>query len=89
MRNKPMSMVTSNTMSVKSIARVEGKVFSKLSTVQVSISIDQVERTYGCQICLAYPRQSKLKIHLYDTYSIGHITTFTEHSLIICRRYLP
>ena len=89
MRNKPMSMVTSNTMSVKTMAMVEGIVLPKLSTAQVSATGNHAERTYGCQMSQAGSKYSKLKINQYDTCNISHITAFTKHSPMICRRYLP
>jgi hypothetical protein len=50
-----MSMMRSNTMSVKSIERDAGKVLSKLNTAQGfgCVPGDHVEWSYGIQVSLA------------------------------------
>jgi hypothetical protein len=85
-RSRPMSMMRSNTTSVMSELRIVGLVLSKLSTVQVFCSDDHVARTYGCEVSLPGPKQSKSNIHPYNTCDINR---FTRDSPMICRRHLP
>jgi hypothetical protein len=84
--SKPMSMIRSKPMSETREQIIAGLVLSMLSTTQVSASGDHVERSYGCQVSQAGPKQLKLKIHPYCTYDI---TRYTRASPVICRRYLP
>ena len=74
-RNKPMSMMTSNTKSTKNEAKTVGFVASMWITVQLTDSGDQSERTYGCFRGCLVSEQLKLKIHPCDTCDI---TRFTE-----------
>ena len=86
MRSKRMSIVTSKTMSVISTPIIAGLALVTLSRVQVFASGDHAERSYGSQVSLVDFKQSKLKIHLYDSCNTAK---FIRHSPIICRRYLP
>ena len=85
MRSKPISMVTSKTMSVMSTPIIAGLALATLSRVQVFASGDHVERSYGYQVSLV-KKQSKLKIHLYNSCNIA---MFIKHFPMICRRDLP
>ena len=67
MQSKPMSMMRSNKTSVMSAVTTVNLVLSKLITVQVVCSGDQLERTYSCQMSAAGSNQSYLKINLYNT----------------------
>jgi hypothetical protein len=69
-----MSMMTSNTMSETSEPITVGLVVSKLRMRQVAASGDHVERSYGCQVSRAGPKQSELKTHPYDTCDVARIT---------------
>ena len=53
-----MNMTRSNRISVKSIATVESLVLWKLSSAQVSVAGDHVERIYGIQVSRAGPKRS-------------------------------
>ena len=81
-----MSMVTSKTMSVMSTPIIAGLALATLSRVQVFASGDHVERSYGYQVSLVDFKQSKLKIHLYDS---CNTVRFIKQFPIICRKYLP
>ena len=85
-RIKPMSMMRSNTTSVTSAATTLGLVASKFVTMQKFASGDHVERTYGCNVSLTKPKQSKLKIHPYDACDTAR---FIRDSPMIGERYLP
>ena len=86
-----MSMMRSNTMSVKSIERDAGKVLSKLNTAQLfgCVPGDHVEWSYGFQVSLARIKHvvienSPVRHLCYQSY---HITTFIKHSPIIGGTY--
>jgi hypothetical protein len=85
-RNKPMSMMTSNTKSTMNEAKIVGFVASMLITVQPAELCDQLERTYGCLVSLVGLKQLRQKTHPCDTCDI---TRFTRNSPVIFRRYLP
>ena len=88
MRNKPMSMMRSNTTSVKSIKIKESLSVPTLSTTrQDFVSCDQLARNYGCQVSQAGPKQSNWKFTPTITW-YHHISRFTIDSPRICQRYL-
>ena len=63
MRNKPMSMMTSNIMSAERTAKVESLEASlaKLRISQEFDSVDHEARTYSCQVNRTDPKQSELR----------------------------
>ena len=81
-----MSMVTSKTMSVMSTPIIAGLALATLRRVQVFASGDHVERSYGYQVNLVDLKQSKLKMHLYDSCNTAR---FIRNLSMIRRRYLP
>ena len=63
-RSKPMSMTRSNAMSATSVPRTAYLVAwlaSKLVMMQACASGDHLERSYGCRVSQAGPKQWRLK----------------------------
>ena len=68
MRSKPMSMMISNTTSVKSIEITESLLVPTLSTTRQEFAwCDHIERNYGCHVSQAGLKLSKLKNYPYAT----------------------
>ena len=59
--------MSSNKMSVMSEPKIVALVLSKLSRTQMFDSGNQTERSYGCQISIADPKQLTENIHQCHT----------------------